>query len=65
MDVMENVVKYRIFVKDGDSFATESKLETLLAHYQVFLSPFIDDFIWQVAPFCLVTKAGKGSSLHS
>ena len=65
MDVMENVVKYRIFVKDGDSFATESKLETLLAHYQVFLSPFIDYFIWQVEPFCLVTKAGKGSSLHS
>lgn len=62
MDVMENVVKYRIFVKDGDSFATESKLETLLAHYQVFLSPFIDDFIWQVEPFCLVTKAGKGDN---
>lgn len=58
--MMENVVKYKIFVRDGDSFATESKLETLLAYYLAFLSPFIDNFIWQVEPFCLVSKAGKG-----
>lgn len=33
MDVMENVVKYRIFVKDGDFFVIESKLEMFLVYY--------------------------------
>lgn len=60
MHVMENAVKYRIFVKDGDSFVTENKLETLLANYLAFLSQFIDDFIWQLEPFRLVTKPPKG-----
>lgn len=57
---MENVVKYRIFVKDGGQFVTESNLEALLAYYLAFLSPFIDDFIWQNEPFYLVTKSSTG-----
>lgn len=57
---MENAVKYRIFVKDANSFATEHTLEALLTNYLAFLSPVIDDFIWQCESFCLVTKNSKG-----
>ncbi|XP_078348439.1 protein ecdysoneless homolog [Oculina patagonica] len=57
---MENAVKYRIFVKDANSFVTESNLEVLIANYLAFLSPLIDDFIWQNESFCLVTKNSKG-----
>ena len=57
---MENAVKYRIFVKDGDSFVTESNLEAPLANYLAFLSPIIDDFIWQNEAFYLAIKSGKG-----
>lgn len=58
---MENAVKYRIFVRDENSFVTESDLEALLANYLAFLSPLIDDFIWQNESFCLVTKGSKGT----
>jgi len=57
---MENAVKYRIFVKDGDCFATERNLEAHLANYLAFLSPIIDDFIWENEPFSLITKPSKG-----
>lgn len=57
---MENAVKYRIFVKDSNSFASQSFLEAVLIKYLAFLSPFIDDFVWQYEPFCLVTKDRKG-----
>ena len=57
---MENAVKYRIFIKDGNSFVTESNLEALIANYLAFLSPLIDDFIWQNESFYLVTNASKG-----
>ena len=60
---MENAVKYRIFVKDGDCFATERNLEAHLANYLAFLSPIIDDFIWQNEPFSLITKPSKGLCL--
>ena len=62
---MANVVKYRIFVKDGDNFATGSNLETCLANYLAFLSPIVDDFIWQNEPFFLHAKSGKGKSFVS
>ena len=58
--VMENAVKYRIFVKDANSFATERTLEALLTNYLAFLNPLIDDFIWQYEPFCLFTKDSEG-----
>ena len=58
---MENAVKYRIFVRDENSFVTESDLEALLANYLAFVSPLIDDFIWQNESFCLVTKSIKGT----
>ena len=58
---MENAVKYRIFVKDeANSFATERSLEAVLTKYLAFLSPLIDDFIWQYEPFRLVIKNRKG-----
>ena len=57
---MENAVKYKIFVKDEKSFVTESNLETLIANYLAFLSPLIDDFIWQNESFCLVNKNRTG-----
>lgn len=57
---MANVVKYRIFVKDGDNFATGSNLETCLANYLAFLSPIVEEFIWQNEPFFLHAKSGKG-----
>ena len=57
---MENAVKYRIFVKDANSFATERSLEAVSIKYLAFLSPLIDDFVWQYEPFCLVTKDRKG-----
>lgn len=57
---MENAVKHRIFVRDENSFVTESDLEALLANYLAFLSPLVDDFIWQNESFCLVTKSSKG-----
>ena len=57
---MENAVKYRIFVKDANSFATERSLEEVSIKYLAFLSPLIDDFVWQYEPFCLVTKDRKG-----
>lgn len=57
---MENAVKYKIFIKDGDSFVCDSSLEVRLANYLAFLSPIIEDFIWQKEPFCLVIKPCKG-----
>ncbi|KAJ7362047.1 hypothetical protein OS493_013135 [Desmophyllum pertusum] len=45
---------------DGNSFVTESNLEALIANYLAFLSPLIDDFIWQNESFYLVTNASKG-----
>lgn len=57
---MENAVKYKIYVKNGDSFVTESNLEALEANYLAFLSPIIDDFIWQNEPFYLVIRPSKG-----
>ena len=57
---MANVVKYRIFVKDGDNFVTGSNLETCLANYLAFLSPIVEEFIWQNEPFFLHAKSGKG-----
>ena len=57
---MENAVKYRIFVKDANSFATERTLEALLTNYLAFLSPLIGDFIWQYEPFYFITKDSKG-----
>ena len=57
---MENAVKYRIFVKDANSFASGRTLEALLTNYLAFLSPLIDDFIWQHEPFYLITRDSKG-----
>lgn len=57
---MENVVKYKIFIKDGESFVREIDLEARLADYLAFLSPLINDFIWQNEPFHLVVRPDKG-----
>lgn len=57
---MENVVKYKIFIKDGESFVSERDLEARLANYLVFLSPLINDFIWQNESFHLVVRPDKG-----
>lgn len=59
---MENAVKYKIFIKDGDFFISERNLDARLAKYLAFLSPLIDDFIWQNEPFHLVVKPGKGDT---
>ena len=57
---MENAVKYKIFIKDGESFVREINLEARLANYLAFLSPLINDLIWQNEPFHLVVRPDKG-----
>ena len=57
---MENEVKYKIFIKDGESFVSERDLEARLANFLVFLSPLINDFIWQNESFHLVVRPDKG-----